>query len=214
MNLFSFFKICTYCQSLFTSKYPLCAFCKAQLEKRLEYKTYLHEYGFKVHYLYDWYPSKDDFMSALLLSAKNQTCKIFWEIFSKNLIQHIDDKFDLFIPSPAKNLSLDHAARLSLATEHCYNNLNKTKAYTFFCLNKNQEKTQRFLSKLERKSISIELSEFAISCKKVNKVMFIDDVITTGNTAKSAIKSLRAKFTDTKLEIFVIARRHLDPKLS
>jgi predicted amidophosphoribosyltransferase len=214
MKFLSFLKICIYCQSLYSSKSTLCSYCNEQIINRLEYKTFVNEHGYKVHYLYDWYPRKDDFMSSILILSKKQKCEQFWNVFTKPLASFFYEKIDLFIPSPTKNKSiLDHAAMLALGLERQYSQLHASSGTALFSLEKNQTQTQRLRTKQQRLSINIRLATFKLPCKKVNNIMFVDDVITTGNTAKSAINSLKSKFPSSKVEIAVIARRHLDPKI-
>jgi len=192
-------RACLYCGSLRRNSDGLCEICSENL-----WAWQPKEYGLfhqrieklQVSSLFHWVPKKQEVLSRLARALKGEGGESLWqfygeEFWSRKLLDHRDSKIRplLLIPSPAKNNKKDHAAFFTQSL------VSASGATAYPCLRRVEQLSQKEKSRSERFRAKLEWSEdftqpdFAkISVGK--QVIFIDDVVTTGATAKAAWKTL------------------------
>ncbi len=207
--LFDFMAIlrtCAYCGS-FYSKETVCEFCWAELPWRNPNSEAViidaSSVCLKVHSLLDWEPDRSPVCSVFILSLKGGLSKSSFDrlaaqFVKKGMLQNSDGRKLVIVPAPSRTQSFDHALALaeSLAAVFAAKAVN--------CLKTTAIESQKTKGKGARSLLVME------SCEKFSqfdgKVIFVDDVVTTGSTAKAAYIALGRP---SNFEVWSIAYRHL-----
>lgn len=197
------FRGCLYCGSLFPKEDGLCPCCSAELWRwsEVDKVTCLNRHAFSVYSLFNWYPNKQEVLSRVLIALKGEQGRDLWRIYAQEFWRrHLgyelqSDKRILpwvIIPSPSRSKVEDHASLFArgLAEE--------TGATLLPCLarkNCGERLQQKSKNRGQRFRIEIDLIEnFSRtsfrSLRSSKKVIFVDDVYTTGGTALAAWKTL------------------------
>jgi len=157
--------------------------------------------------LFNWHPQKNDALSAYLAALKYWRGEAQWDEIASQLI-HLRTKknqnwpaFDLVIPA-ASNRPLDHSWHLAKALAA------KLQIPVLSMLQKESEgHHQRGMGKSQRQLLRVKRSEkFSQTDLSVRRVLWVDDVITTGATARASIGALSPM---QSYEIWCVAQRAL-----
>lgn len=188
---------CCNCHFYSTFKHSsLCKSCFKLVETDYSNKSIrllINNQAIEVTTLYDWIPERNNALSSLMLGLKGEQMKLSWifyanEFIYKNL-RYLDICTDsILIPSPSflnNNLILDHAGNfaLGLGTELNLPIIN--------CLIRRNQNEQKLLPLGQRSMSRFILNEkFSSYNLKDKKIIFIDDIVTTGFTSYSAYQAL------------------------
>ncbi len=205
-------RCCLNCGSLFPQRNRwLCDRC-GQLTDCDESKSYavrrLEKQKLEALCLWDWIPWKNDALSNYLAALKGQSQMSEWNFLAQRLIQKRMQKSEVLsrpsviVPAPSLRApDEDHALSLALAVGA------QLGIAVSPMLVKVSGVHQRGLRKYQRQRILIAKHEnFSQVDLSRHKVIFIDDVLTTGVTASS---SLRALAPMKSHEIWCLAQRAL-----
>ncbi|WP_186649506.1 phosphoribosyltransferase [Fluviispira vulneris] len=178
------------------------------------------------------YPYCPEFSKILVLAKDNNDYnaqRIFYELFytsTKNFLEYyiIQNEIECIVLSPLRKDRIVNSAwhtniffheiissfkidsvkmyqKISIFYPHILNHTNKTSV---------QNKIERVNAK--RKINKLEMNWFCLkrnkkfNCGDYKKILFIDDVLTTGNTLKNFINSLPEKINENSWELFALFR--------
>ena len=195
----SYLRCCLHCGSLFPPKGRfLCADCWRLLEAdrtRFPSHRILNGQKMEVHSLWDWIPNKNTALSGYLLALKGWSNEREWDFLAKELLRQRSlatsskslENPSILVPAPShRKEDQDHALALAKA-------LGRTFGLPMLpVLTKAgpQPLHQRGLGRKERAGLGVRRHEkFSQLDLSKHKVIFIDDVLTTGSffTTGSAV---------------------------
>jgi predicted amidophosphoribosyltransferase len=190
---------CYFCGSLFPLSEGLCQVCARDLWSWApDEQLYIQDLeDQEVASLFQWIPGQQQVLSFLILALKGAHGGRAWQYFAEEFwrrylsTQEPFSKRVLLVPSPGQEGRRDHAF---LFTE----GLAKASGVQICnCLKRDSMagKAQKTKSRQQRARVSFQwaenfsLAEFRARASDM-KIVFIDDVVTTGATAKAAWKTL------------------------
>ena len=191
-NLSFWFRSCCVCQLNVPPVHWLCRACWKKLKSfYLHPKDMIREQGGLTHVrLFDWGAENDFFARLLLNSLKKGSADFMVENLTHEfLCRFLQVRFlpanTLFIPAPARREYVrDHAFSLCQAFSDI-SGLPFQNMLRDMSERKNQQKQK---NKQERRKINFQI-QTPLSVKN-RAVVFVDDILTTGATARSAWKAL------------------------
>jgi predicted amidophosphoribosyltransferase len=156
--------------------------CLIQFQNNLETR---HE-NIVIKSLFRWPPGKSDVLSALILQMKGESKKA-WAIWADEFILKWEGptfKDGVILVSSESSTGKKHAQNWAEA-------LSNRLGYPHFCPLRPIQllNAQKALNRAERAKRKFDLNE-EFSKGSNNRVIFVDDVVTTGQTAKAAYKAL------------------------
>jgi predicted amidophosphoribosyltransferase len=183
---------CLKCGSFFVQPSLFCSDCFSTF-CYAEESLFFRQDPVETHYLFEWRPAESDSLSKLFreLKGTNQSrawdyyASLFWSAASRRLDYYHDDEI-ILVPSPARDAKvLDHAGlfcrSLSKASGFPMLPILQRKDYS-------EQKTKRRRERLsDRFSLVENISGDLLSGKRI---LFVDDILTTGQTAVSAQKAI------------------------
>lgn len=200
---------CLRCGSLWGEDSHLCAFCLRTLLLNYSPSFLGHrKTPVSIRYIFDWQPGESESLSVLLHFLKGSGhpkawrfyADLFWQRYRAH--QNLESlKNAILIPSPpALPLQADHAGLF------CQNLAEISGLPTHpLLLRENSVGEQKAKSKGSRKNIKLKLSEnFSPQMLRNHRLIFIDDIVTTGATAIAAMKALKAP---GRFEVWALASR-------
>lgn len=193
-------RACLYCGSLERQADGLCGVCSEDLwswqsETRGLFKNRLQK-TLEVCSLFYWVPGQQEVLSRLLHALKGPGGSKLWENYAEEFWRrHLQSYAEshvpahLLIPSPAASSERDHAAFFTQGLAA----LSGAKIYS--CLKKPAVSSQKRKNRAQRLTLALEWSEGFTKADFLRqsaskKVIFVDDVVTTGATALAAWKTL------------------------
>ncbi|OFZ19360.1 MAG: hypothetical protein A2Z20_01875 [Bdellovibrionales bacterium RBG_16_40_8] len=198
------FRVCACCGSFLNSKAQeerclgiLCYYCSAALQQSA-LKNIVGGYNMKVFSLYDWRDKNYLLASKIIRAFKcGGPEELFYSVAEKMIIHSLqfccaeENKNLVFVPAPGKNLfGRDHAESLAFQLAKITGGIYAP------LLIRSGEKAQKLKSEKERKmETKLCLKPNAIEAlrqykNQASRIIFIDDIITSGATAKSAFETL------------------------
>lgn len=190
MDFLRFIRSCAVCGSFMPPTDWLCSHCWRILEREYlsSQDVFRLEHDLPHFRLFDWYEENDLFTKRFINSLKGGGPSFIFkrmalECFPRFLYTRgFPGTTDLvFVPAPASDSgSSDHA--LELARALCF--------YFGGKLSSVLRKASRFSQKLKNKAARTQIQFFSCQSLKDENIIFVDDVLTTGATARAAFKAL------------------------
>lgn len=194
---------CAICGKLY--KKTICPICYRSLKPEIKTKK-INEENFNLYFI-SFYEGK---IKKLILQFKFKEKAYLNELFTEliirdNKLKNIIEEYDFIVPVPM--YKLNKISRGYNQTELIASKLeNKLKIKKLVCLEKiKQNKKQSLLSEKERKTNIINVYKLVNKNIANKKVLLIDDIYTTGSTAKECIKELQ-KGKPKKADVLVISK--------
>lgn len=199
-------RVCIYCSSIDCGDSLFCGLCEKKLWSKHNGLKQIQVDSLQVSYLFDWFPDDDPMLNMLLNQMKGSAPKSLYASYAQRIcdrlpqIQFKDDT--AIVPCPSRGDRI-HALLLAEAF---------AKQLSLPVLDilelADPAKDQKGRTKSERQHIRMRLKQTT----GIRHVIFIDDIVTTGATAKAARLALRSV---EGFEVFCLAhRRHLATKLT
>jgi predicted amidophosphoribosyltransferase len=186
-----FFNSCYTCASFLTVEQD--GFCNECGKKLLNYRSFsqIRFDDFKVTYLYNWIPDQNRPLSLLLEDLKNGNNPLRSEYFGKKLLFEFlkyrsDFRNVVVIPAPGRvRGSKDHAFLLA-------SSLAKTSGWELISpLSRTDSGSQKDKTKQARGTLQFtNFESFSFHRFKERPILFVDDIVTTGATARAAYVAL------------------------
>ena len=188
-----YLRACAICHNYLPPCDWLCSFCWKCLEREYLYSEdcYRVEKNIPHLRLLDWHEDNSILIQSLVQSLKNADSDFIFkrlalEMFSRFILLDLWDKNEipLFIPvPPSQKNKKDHAYFLAQALNFYF----AGESIQIFQREKNFQ-TQKRKNKRERAKINILKTESIPTSKRT--LVLVDDVLTTGSTARSCWKAL------------------------
>lgn len=191
-------RACVYCGSLDRRSDGLCDVCSEELWSWVDPDTGLFVQRIEklqVESLFHWVPGRHEVLSRLVGALKGANAEDIWNHYANEFwrLRLLTDtgkvKPLLLIPSPSRGGHKDHALAFAEGLAAM------SGAQIYSCLSRLDEKSQRKKSRSERLRLRMEysanftLEDFAQ--KSAGRyIVFVDDIVTTGATARAAWKCL------------------------
>jgi len=190
----------------------LCAHCLHSAFKsrqKTSHEFLVHGEKIKTFSLFEWVPQKNNALSSLMISLKGQAPQHIWSYYAEHFLQYRLSISDLpgkgvLVPCPSRNSEPDHAFLFALA-------LSELAGLQIICPLKMQSETQPFRKQSKKSRLGsirerfFRSENFTRTHLDGRDIIFVDDVITTGSTARAAY-SLLAPCT-ASFEAWSLSRR-------
>lgn len=195
---------CVICGKIYSKS--ICPKCFIKIKKELNFYK-IKEKEFNIFFL-SFYEGK---MKKLILDFKFKECGYLYNFFTElfirnNQIKKVIQKYDYIVPVPMyhENKIIRGYNQVELITKKLEEEL---KIKELNCLEKvKKNKKQSLLTEKERIKNVKDVYELKNNTKIANKkILLIDDIYTTGSTAKECIKKLK-KGRPKKVDVLVISK--------
>lgn len=209
-------RVCLNCGSFFVRSSGLCDYCHKKLETIachedvlwLE-KVQVQGESIKSFSLFHWCPDVNRPLSCLIKNLKGAEERTAWRHYAKDFIRRrvITEELNqpiLFVPCPNTERKKDHAY---LFAESLSKNFGTSPSCILTKSGEVPINSQKNLNKKGRLDVRLALDEnFTKMDLNKYKIVFVDDVVTTGSTAIAAYIALRRP---TQFEVWSLAFRLL-----
>ncbi|AGH96744.1 ComF family protein [Pseudobdellovibrio exovorus] len=199
---------CVHCGSFFVEDTLLCDECfRSRLYPRLQQQLQhpLVSVIPRHYYLFAWNPQESDLLSEMIYRLKGNRAWPAWEYYGKLLYYYVSDyldwgEFQALVPLAGSKPSSVHAQILATV-------LSKHSGLPVWdVLQKRTLQQQKKLSAVDRKHQS-QIGLKGQLPEHFTKLIFVDDVLTTGQSYEQSRKALNANSEDVILTLFYRSRR-------
>lgn len=200
---------CIKCGSLFVNDSLFCSYCEnVFLKPASKIKTRITENNNKHIYLIDWIPNESDVISQMAYKLKKNQSSYAWRFFANELARQMIEKkeFDNYlaiVPLPGSAKSSTHSKIFAESLSQL------THIPVWDCLkyelSGEQQKAKTKKQRLEDKRTPILRSEFVQFTdqeSRLGSILFVDDILTTGQTFKSSLQTFNLTESATILTLF------------
>lgn len=208
--LWNYLRVCHVCQAYeFQSTSLLCQTCREKLftESRMSAKELYLELGFPSYTWCHWTEGNNPLLRPIIYALKGgylQTALFEFCIEASYELTEIFTNKPLLVPAPAQNKKqLDHAGVIAQSMAKIFD-LKVIGAFD----RRNPKTLQKTKSKQQRQQSNLKLSSnLSLEDKKLllrneHPLIFIDDLITTGSTAKHAFTTLNKPYKFSSFSLF------------
>lgn len=192
-KIWNWFRHCPVCHQSFPPMEWLCAHCLQKLKKNYLEPQHLMrmQSSFRHLRLIDWTQENDSFIRAVLMSLKGPRRSLFFQVLAKEFFMRVQylpslkkDHPLILIPCPSKDFSKDHGffwaqvlgEQFGLPVHQALSPLDSHAS----------QKAKKLSLRGDRKFL-LEVDERSLKDKNL---VFVDDVVTSGATAKAAYLAL------------------------
>jgi predicted amidophosphoribosyltransferase len=191
--------VCIHCGSFFVKAHLFCDICfSTQLAPHLELKIQNIDDRAKHAFLIDWVPGQSDLISEMVYRFKSDKAAMAWsyysELFAYQFSELIDvSKFDAFVPLPGSSEDSVHATLFAKNLSQIFG------LPVLNCLSKPRlGESQKVKTAKERNDQSTrtpieKLEQFTYDDVANLKLIYVDDIMTTGATFKRSREALQSK---------------------
>jgi len=187
-----YIRACAVCQTYFPPTDWLCSFCWKVLEREYLHSRYIYRVEKKLSHfrLLDWHPDNYQTVKSFVYSLKQGGPDFLFkrlalEMFSRLVHFNLWNKqtIPIFVPAPFRKVNQkDHAGQLAHALSYYFGG-------NVCDLLKRSENYDSQKNKTRRQRVKIELQKI-LSIPSDRTIVFVDDVLTTGSTARAAFQTL------------------------
>lgn len=145
-----------------------------------------------------WYPGQSDLISNYIYALKGIKAKAAWRFYANRIAKEFLNKYDLIVPIPSNKKLSQHSFYFAQCLADnlrlpCLKLLEKSPLVS----------TQKKLSKVNRLTIDIKKREqFTTVDISDQRILLVDDVLTTGSSFKAAKMALELAQTTEILTLF------------
>ena len=162
--------------------------------RRLKYDSHMRTpQGFPHFYLFRWRPGESDALSNLIVALKEHRLESTFDFYARYLLQRTwIEGSEIFVPAPSSHPSRKHAQNLAKAL------VRLTGLEMRDPLVHHDGAQQKDRTKAQRKTLQFLTNENLTWLKTARppepnqepRIVFVDDVLTTGSTAMAAYRAL------------------------
>lgn len=190
---------CLYCGSLDRGPDGLCRVCSADLQswQQSDGRLFHQEiHKLQVEALYQWLPGRQEVLSKLVHALKGKQGEKLWQYYAEEFLrgrwsENPSRKKYLLIPAPSRDGQRDHAYYFVKALSESGAGFE-----LYNCLSREGragDQKKRTRSQRERTAMewAENITQKDFKAKSAGKcVIFVDDIVTTGSTARAAWRTL------------------------
>jgi len=202
---FDFLRVCLSCGVYEPPIDILCSKCweHYKVMSKMQLTTNSLNYNFTVKRAWVWGRKNNEYIKKIIYNLKcGHSEKVFEKlallILQKVIFDYYFDRKLIFVPAPGARPKKNHALYIARALS----SITGCDFKDILFENKNNKKQKR-LSRLERENKKFEVKG-SFKLQGNEQIIFIDDVITTGATAKAAFKALGSP---QNFEVWVLAEK-------
>lgn len=199
-------RACLNCGSWIDVRTFFCSKCHNRCLTQFQNPSDVRVKNIQIKSLLRWPPGKSDVLSSLILQMKTEPEKS-WSVWADEFLLAWEDTKSSIKRSKETVLISSESVSGKRHAQNWAQALSFRLGYPHNCLLRpqSQNKSQKELTKLERSNRAFDLSvEFSNYENK--RIIFVDDVVTTGQTALGAYKALKEP---TDFEVWCLIYREL-----
>lgn len=191
--------VCLKCGSFFVNDSLFCYYCERKyLKKKLVIQK--HTIGEKDKHLYliEWVPDESDVISHMVYQMKSNKCIFAWRYYARQFAQQSLEGYEVIVPLPGSKPSSVHSKIFAKFLSE------EMKIPVLDCLIQDsatevlEQKQQTKKQRLAPKKDLLVKGDFV----QFTKILFVDDILTTGQTFKRSKKALKQKGESMILTLF------------
>lgn len=183
-------RTCLNCGDFNPNESRFCHLCEVKIFERslANINMLTYRQGLPIFRLFDWNPGESDTFSSLVESLKGKYSQNEWLFYGSKLVLALETNVlqgdsQIIVPSPAIPSGRRHALYFAQGIS------NATGIKHMDCLEFIKHEPQRNLNKMERGKRRLKCKPDLDQQHLAKKIIFVDDIVTTGFTALAARKA-------------------------